>query len=191
MLEVSMKFWNSKGFVWSPELGATIITVLVLVAIPTTLFLTQSRQDTRQQASGNAQTATISVDPPSGVYSVGQKFAVTLSVNGASQEFSSAKATVGTSSQLSIDSVTLTPVSAGGCNFSFTNPDTTPNSMNPSFYGILPNGNKTECTLYTIILTAVEAGQGSVYINDASIFNNTGSVNILGKTIPGVYTITP
>ncbi len=185
-----MKLFNSRGFVWSPELGATIITVLVLVAIPTTLFLTQSRQDTRQQASGDAQRATISVDPSTGIYSVGQKFAAAVIVSGGMQEFSAAKATVGVSSELVINSLT---VNSGPqeCGFSFTDPSLTPNASNPSFYGILPNGNKTECTVYTLTLTAVKPGQGVVFINDASVMSGTSAANILSKTNSATYTITP
>ncbi len=186
-----MKFWNSRGFVWSPELGATIITVMVLVAIPTTLFLTQTRQDTRQQASGNTQSATLSIDPVSGVYSVGKKFGATLIVNGGNQEFSAVKATVGTSPELAIDTLTITPETAQGCEFTFTDTTLTPNATNPSFYGILPAGNKTSCTVYTLTLTALKEGQGVIFINDASVMSGTGDINILNKTTQATYTITP
>ncbi len=186
-----MKLFNSNGFVWSPELGATIITVMVLVAIPTTLFLTQARQDTRQQASGNTQSATISADPQSGVYSVGQKFGATIIIDSGTQEFSAAKATIGVSSELAIDTLTITPEIANGCEFTFTDPSLTPNASNPSFYGILPNGNKTKCTVYTLTLTAIKPGQGTIFINDASVLSGTGNVNILNKVNTATFTVTP
>ena len=186
-----MKLFNSKGFVWSPELGATIITVLVLVAIPTTIFLTQNRQDTRQQASGNTQNATISVDPQSGFYSVGQKFAASIIIQGGSQKFSAARATVGTTPELSIESLSITPKHAGGCDFSFTQPTLTPNETNPSFYGILNSEGVESCTVYTLTLRAVKQGQGTIFINNAEVLSSLNASNILQNTNSATYTITP
>lgn len=185
------RFKSSKGFVWSPEFGATIISVLVLIAIPTTLYLTHKSQDTRQQASGNVSSAIISIDPQSGVYSVGQKFAANVLIHGGVEDFSGAKASIGITSNLTVDSLTLTTSSANGCNFIFTNPMQKPSIKSLSFYGILTDTNVRSCTLYTIILTATSPGNASIYINDADVLSGKNGQSIFKEAKNANFIITP
>lgn len=185
------KFFNSKGFVWSPEFGATIISVLVLVAIPTTLYLTHKSQDTRQQASGNVRGAVISIDPQSGVYSVGQKFAARVVIDGGMENLSGARATIGVSPNLAIDSLTLTTSNANGCNFIFTNPMQKPNAQNLSFSGILTDTNMHTCSLYTVVLTALSTGNASIYISDADVLSAAKGQSIFKEAKNANFVITP
>lgn len=184
-------FKNSKGFVWSPELGATIISVLVLVAIPTTLYLSSQRQDTRQQASSNVRGAVISIDPESGVYSVGQTFAARVLIDGGVEKFSGAKASIGVSPNLTVNSVIITPADAGGCNFVFTNPELKPTTKHLSFYGILTDATSSSCSLYTMTLTPKTAGNASIYITSGDVLSDTNGNTIFKEAKNANFTITP
>lgn len=177
------------GIVWSPGLGATIITMLILVAIPVTLLLTNTKQDTQQHASSGSQNAMIEVDPTSGTYSVGQKFAISILVSGGLEKFNSAKATIGVSPNLSVESLAITPEAAGGCEFTFTDPSTKPDDENLSFYGILPNGPIASCNLYTLTLSATAPGTASVFITNGSV-TSPNNLEILQETKDATYTIT-
>lgn len=177
------------GIVWSPGLGATIITMLILVAIPVTLLLTNTRQDTQQQASSGSKSATIAIDPTSGSYTVGQKFAVSLLVTGGVEKFNSARATIGVSQNLAIESLSLTPKTTGGCGFTFTDLTTSPTIENPSFGGILPNGPIESCNLYTLTMSATAPGNASVFITNGSV-TSSNSLEILQETKDAIYTIT-
>lgn len=185
------QFRNSKGFVWSPEFGATIISIIVLVAIPTTLYLTFKSQDVRQQASSNVHGAVISIDPQSGVYSVGQNFAVTLLIDGGVEKLSGARATVGVSPNLVVNSLTLTQKDAGGCGFNYVNPDTKPTINNLSFYGILTDTYLSSCSLYTVILTPLSAGNASVFITEGDVLSNTNGKSIFKEAKNANFVITP
>lgn len=185
------RFKNSKGFVWSPELGATIISILVLVAIPTTLYLSFQRQDTRQQASSNVRGAVIRIDPQSGVYSVGQKFAARVLIDGGIEKFSGAKANIGVSSNLTVSSVSITQKKAGGCDFLFTNPNLKPTIKSLSFYGILTETNISSCSLYTMVLTANSPGNASIYITNADVLSDTNGKTIFKEAKNAEFVITP
>lgn len=187
----SRKLKRSEGFVWSSQFGATIITVFMFLVIPVTLFLVYKEQDVRQRASSGTQTATISVDPPSGTYNVGQKFAVSVFVNGGNEDFTAARTTVAVSDNLTVESLSLTPVSAGGCNFTFADPYQTPTTDNPSFYGLLPEITSNICSVYTLTLRANAPGTGLITLSEGSVTSAGDSKEILLNTQSGSYLISP
>lgn len=178
-----------KGFVWSPEFGATIITVMVLVALPVTFFVLSKPQDVRQQAETVNPTAEIVISPQSGSFVQGQQFSVNLAVNGGSQNFNSAKADVSVSNNLSIQSLYLIPVESGGCNLTFVDANSSPTYQNPSFNGILTSGSSASCTLYTLVLKTNTSGTASVSITNASVKSFPNGDEIFKSSQNGTYFI--
>ena len=178
-----------KGFVWSPEFGATIITVMVLVALPVTFLVLSRPQDVRQQAESVNPTAEIVISPSSGSFVTNQQFSVNLTLSGGGQSFNQAKADVSVSDNLSVQSLYHTSTENGGCNFTFVDVSSSPTYLNPSFNGILTSGSSTTCTLYTMVLKANEPGTASINVVNASVKSFTNGDEIFKSSQNGAYTI--
>ncbi len=179
------------GFVWSPEFGATIISILVLIAIPVTVLLTSKQQDIRQRASNVNKTAVISISPSTGTFKINQEFSVNLEVNGGSQALDSVKANVAVSPNLKIISLSVTPSSSNGCSFTFPNEQNAPSINNPSFEGILPTTPTTSCTLYTMTLLPTTTGEASITISNAEATSpNSANENVIENVMGASLTIT-
>ncbi len=179
------------GFVWSPEFGATIISVLVLIAIPVTVLLTSKQQDVRQRASSVNKTAVISVSPSTGSFKTNEEFSVNVEVNGGTQALDSVKANIAVSPNLKIVSLSVTPASSGGCSFTFPNEQNAPSINNPSFEGILPTSPISRCTLYTMTLMPNTVGEASITVSKAEATSpNSGSENVIENVIGATFTIT-
>lgn len=189
---ISKKSGSSKfnGFVWSPEFGATIISVLVLIAIPVTVLLTSKQQDIRQHASSVNKTAVVSVSPSSGSYKVNEEFSVNVEVDGGSQSLDSVKANVAVSPNLKITSLSVIPATSGGCSFTFPNEQNAPSTSNPSFEGILPTSPITRCTLYTMTILPNTAGEASITISNAQATSpNFANENVIQSVTGATFTI--
>ncbi|MGE5041804.1 MAG: hypothetical protein ACM3IJ_02785 [Candidatus Levyibacteriota bacterium] len=177
------------GFVWSPEFGATIISVLLLFAIPVTILLNSKQQDLQQHASGISKTAVFSVNPPTGTFRVGHEMTVNLLIDGGSQSVDSAKAHVTVSDNLSITSISLTPASQGGCGFIFADDTDKPSIVNPSFNALLPSSTTYHCTLYSMTVMPTAEGTARISLSDAQASTSSGSGDILEHTEDAMYTI--
>ncbi len=127
-------------------------------------------------------TATIITDSASGSHTVGNPFTVAVKINGGGQNFNAAQATVTVSPNMTASNLT-----AGDCNFTYI-PEATPSTENPSFAGAILNGSSQACTVYTIQLTPVSAGAGTVTFTDASVKAYTTSGEILASVQNGSYT---
>lgn len=178
-----------KGFVWSPEFGATIITVLVLVALPVTFLVLSKPQDVRQQAETVNPTAEMTISPSSGSYVQGEQFSVNLMINGGGQNFNQAKADVSVSTNLSIQSLYLTPPESNGCNFTFVDVTSSPTYQNPSFNGVLTAGSSSTCTLYTMVLKANGPGTAFINVVNAQVKLFSNGDEIFKSSQNGIYTI--
>lgn len=179
-----------KSFVWSPEFGTVIITMLLLFAIPATIFMFSKPQDIRQRASSLSRTATINMVPSIAVYKLNEIFSVNLVIDGGGQAFDSAQAIVKVTNNLEVLSLNMMSPNTGGCNFTFSNSDATPTLQNLSFNGMLPNNYSSKCTLYTLTLKGINTGVGKVDISNASVKSfSPADEEILLSTQTGYYTI--
>src|SRR5207249_1544493 len=79
--------------------------------------------------AAHAASATMSIAPYTGSYTVGAPFSVDLVIDGKGEAFNAAEATVDVSSALQITNVIL-----GDCHFSFIK---TPTTTDPSFTGAI------------------------------------------------------
>ena len=129
-----------------------------------------------------AASATMSINPGTGSYSVGEAFSVDLVIDGKGDAFNAAKATIEVSQALQINDVIL-----GDCNFSFI---TTPTTSNPSFVGAILGGSSQRCTVYTLTVTPATLGSGIITLSDASIKKHGNAAEILQSVQNGTYTLT-
>lgn len=177
------------GFIWSPEFGATIISVLLLFAIPVTILLNSKQQDLQQHASGISRTAIFSVDPSTGTFRVGHDFTANLIIDGGSQTVDSARAHVSVSSNLTVMSTVITPVSQGGCGFTFADDADKPSVLDLSFKALLPTNTTYHCTLYSITLRPTAAGMARISLSDGEATTSTGTGDILERMEDASYTV--
>lgn len=123
----------------------------------------------------------ISQSPQTGNYSVGQVFSVSTKIDGGGSPFNAAKATVNLSANLAVNDLTL-----GDCGFAFVK---TPTKDNPSFTGVILGGSTNNCTLYTLNVRALSAGNASVSFSDASIKSYPRANEILSSAQSSFYNI--
>jgi hypothetical protein len=107
----------------------------------------------------------ISVNPATANWTVGQTYSVQFVVDGSGQEFDVASADVGFSSNLSVQGVVL-----GDCNFAFVK---TPSTQNLSFAGAILGGSSNHCTAFTAQIKPVNSGIGAVTLSNGSIISHT------------------
>jgi hypothetical protein len=173
----------------SPYLIPGILLVIAIITIPIITLMSSKSQDIRQRAATN-QTATINTNPSTNNLTVGQTFSVDVVIDGGGQAFNAAQSTVTVSSNLLIQSLTVTASASGGCNFIFVNKNKTPTIANPSFAGAILNGSSPKCTLYTLNMQAVAAGTGTITFTKASVKAYGSHNEILLSTQNGTYIIT-
>ncbi|OGH24840.1 MAG: hypothetical protein A3B47_00020 [Candidatus Levybacteria bacterium RIFCSPLOWO2_01_FULL_39_24] len=165
------------------------IVIFLLIAFSTP-FIVANKQIFIPNAAAN-KTATISVSPPSGSYSIGQQFIVNLVISGGGQAFNAAQAAVAVSSNLTVQTLDIVPAPSGGCNFTFPNQKATPTPGNPSFAGAILNGSSTQCILYSLTLSANGAGTGTITLSKGSVKAYSNNSEILLSLQSGSYTINP
>ncbi len=164
----------------------SLITMLLIII--STPFITGELLSLIQQAASN-KTATINIDPPSGTFSVGQEFTVDLVIDGGGEAFNAAKADVTVSSNLTVKSLTITPISSGGCNFVFINANKTPKTSDPSFAGAILNGSSLHCNLYTLTLQTTATGNDTIMLKSGSVKSYADHNEILLSMQDGSYSI--
>lgn len=167
-----------------------LLLAIAVITIPIITLISSVPQDIRQRAAAPNKTATINTIPSSANVTVGQIFNVDVVIDGGGQAFNAAQATVAVSSNLSIQSVTITASDSGGCNFIFVNKNKTPTTTNSSFAGAILNGSSIKCTLYTLSLQAISTGTGTIFLTRASVKAFDTHNEILLSTLDGTYTIT-
>jgi len=126
--------------------------------------------------------ATMSINPNTGSYKVGNAFSVDLVIDGKGESFNAAKATVDVSSGLQINNLIL-----GDCQFSFI---TTPTTSDPSFVGAILGSSSQRCTLYTLDLTPIIPGSALITLSDASIKRYGDAKELLQSVQNGTYELT-
>ncbi len=171
------------------EIGAfrSIVTLFLVLAFPVILYMLFTRQNIRQEAA-TSKTATMKIDPPSAIYSVGQQFVVNLVIDGGGQAFNAAQANISVSPNLTIKTLDITP-SPNGCNFTFVKTNRTPTITDPSFAGGILNGSSVHCTLYSMLLEANAIGTGTISFSKASVKAYANNAEILLSADGGTYTI--
>lgn len=168
-------------------LGAFGILLFLSLALTLPNYLVK-----HQTKQGNAQvvptpagaTATINASPSAGIINVGTPFTVTVNVNGQGQAFNAAQATASVSSNLQITS--LSTPSTSPCNFTYTE---TPTTANPSFAGAILATSSTDCNVYTLTLTPLSTGTGTINFTNASVKAYSDNSEILSSVQNGSYTL--
>lgn len=169
----------------------TVIVLLVIGTIPVIRFLSSGTLDIRQRAAQGTPTASISINPQSGNYSVGQQLTVSLVIDGGGQAFNAAQADIEVSNNLSIQSLNLTQQGVGGCNFTFVNQRKTPSISDMSFAGAILNSSSNNCTLFTATLQVTGEGIGTITLNRGSVKSYSGAKDILLTANSGTYQLGP
>lgn len=126
-----------------------------------------------------AASTTIGLSPQSGSFS--NQFTASVVIDGHGDIFNAAQATVNVSSNLTISNLEL-----GDCNFSFL---TTPGITSPSFAGVILGKSSQKCTVYTMTLTPVANGNGTISLSNASVKRYGDAVDILSSVQNGAYTL--
>src|SRR3989344_4857772 len=106
-----------KNAFYSPYFIPGILLAIAVITIPIITLVSSKPQDVRQRAAAPNKTATINANPSSANITVGQLFNVDVVIDGGGQVFNAAQATIAVSSNLLIQSLTVTNPSSGGCNF--------------------------------------------------------------------------
>lgn len=178
-----------KNLFGSPYFIPGILLTIAAITIPIITLVSSRPQDVRQRAAPSNKTATINTNPSTATIIAGQAFNVNIVIDGGGQAFNAAQSIVTVSSNLLIQSVTITASDSGGCNFIFVNRSKTPTTADPSFAGAILNGSSLKCTLYTLTLQAVATGTGTISLTKASVKAYGTHNEILLSTLDGTYTI--
>jgi len=150
--------------------------------------LSQDQAATPTPTPVSGKTASILVNPSAGTFSPGQTFSVDLKIDGGGTPFNAAEATVVASSNIQVQSLTITPVSSGGCGFTWANKRSTPSAASLSFSGAILKTSSLNCTVYTLNLAALSSGTGTITITRGSVKSRITHKEILGSTTSGSYT---
>ncbi len=177
--------WN--WFVSLDKFYRLSIVSMLLILIATPIITAQNFNFTFLEHAATNKTAIISVAPYSGTYPVGQTFTVNLIVDGGGQTFNAAKADISLSSNLAIQTLTVTPQASGGCNFTFVNNQHTPTAASPSFAGAILNGSSPSCIVYSLTVLVKASGVASITINNGSVKSYSNSNEILNSVQSGTY----
>lgn len=105
----------------------------------------------------------LETSPAAGTKTVGSPFSVNVAVN-STNAFNAARATVSTSSNLTINSISA-PTS-NSCNMQYTQ---TPTTSNPSFAGAIYGSSSTNCNIYTMVVTPNDTGTGTITFSNGSV----------------------
>ena len=128
---------------------------------------------------------TIGAAPASASAVVGDPFSIDVVIDGGGQEFNAAEATVTVSANLSVTGIS-TPAT-NPCNFVYTD---SPATTDPSFAGAMLGTSSTQCTVYTLNITPLSAGTGTITFTNASVKAYSDNSEILSYVIDGSYTLT-
>jgi len=126
-----------------------------------------------------AASGSISVIPASGTYQSGQTFSAAIKIDGGGEKFNAAKASVATSQNLTVQSVTL-----GDCDFALVS---TPSIGSLAFAGVILGGSSDDCVVYKMNLKATSSGTGFVFLSDGSIKSYKGAEELLSKVNNSSY----
>lgn len=148
--------------------------VISIVLLLTVLMMASAR-------AAFAAGANIAVNPAAKNVTVNEVFPVDIVIDGAGRPFVGAQATVGISSNLVVQELTL-----GDCNFAFV---TTPATSNPSFAGAILGGQSTKCTVATIKLKAQSAGNASITFKNVVIGAKDTTNQMLDFIQNGAYVV--
>jgi hypothetical protein len=182
--------------IYAASFGILLFLSLALI-IPNYILRNQQTTDSRAQVvplpspppppfgTPPPSPVTIGILPSSSNEFVGSPFSVDVVVDGAGQEFNAAEATVGVSSNLTINSISIP--STIPCNFVYTQ---TPTVSDPSFAGAILGGSSTICKVYTLQIIPNSAGTGIITFTNASVKAYSDNSDILSSVIDGSYTLT-
>lgn len=136
--------------------------------------------------AAGALTAMMHLTPMTQSVVVNTPFTVSLSIDGGGQSFNAAAVTVATSSNLTVQNLSM-----GDCGFSFIPTSDTPTATKPSFQGAaLLGSSSTGCTVYTLTLLPTSVGAATITLSGAQVLSSVDASNILMSADNGTYTIT-
>jgi hypothetical protein len=164
--------------------GILLFLFLTLLLFHHLLSHQQILSSHTQESQALLQTATINTFPASASVTVGTPVTVNVVVDGGGQAFNAAQATVAGSPNLAITS--LSAPATNPCNFTYMQ---TPTRANPSFAGAILASSSTTCTVYTLTLTPLSAGTGTITLSNASVKAYSDSGEILQGVQNGTYTL--
>lgn len=128
-----------------------------------------------------ANTAVMSAYPATGSYSVGTNFNIAIVVDGGGQTFNAAQA------KIALTNLTVQSIQPGTCNFTYTQ---TPTVLNTSFAGAILGGSTTNCTVLTMTVSTLTAGNASLTFNTPEVVSDDGNGTLILQTVNnGAYTI--
>lgn len=165
------------------------ILFVVIISVFAMKLLTSGILDIRQRAATPKPTAVMSITPEAGSYGIGQQYVVNLGIDGGGQSFGAAAADIILSSNLQIESISITPPESGGCQFTYSQRKT-PSASNPSFSGTILNGFSNNCTVYALTLRVIASGNGYISLSRAAVKSDKDRKDILLRTQNGSYTLT-
>jgi hypothetical protein len=129
--------------------------------------------------------ATLGASPASNSVTAGVPFTVDVVVNGGGNAFNAAQATATTSANLSVTG--LSTPAANACNLTYAG--TPPSMSNPSFAGAILSSSSTQCTVYTLTITPLTSGIGTITFTNASVKAFSDNRELLASVQNGTINI--
>lgn len=124
--------------------------------------------------------------PSSGSKVIGSPFNITVQVTDDNEDpFNAARSTVTVSSNLSITGINAPTSNA--CNLNYTQ---TPTTTNPSFAGALFGTSSTGCNVYTMTLTPMATGTGTITFTNSSVKSYVDNSEIFTGVENASFTLT-
>lgn len=165
---------------------ALVITMLIVSTFVAVSAVSQSqdRRTRAAQSTNGSISAKIAASPASIIATVGTPFTVDVLVDGGGQAFNAAQATVSVSPNLSVTN--LTNPSSNPCNFVYAQ---TPTTSDLSFAGAILGSSSNNCTVYTLTLTPLSSGTGTITFTNGSIKAYSNNGEILSSVKNGAYTL--
>jgi hypothetical protein len=184
------------------QLYFAVFGILLFLALALTLpnYILRNRQTLRGQAQQapsmppppaapniihSLSPVTLGAAPESANAVVGNPFSIDVTIDSQGQQFNAAEATVTVSTNLSVTGIS-TP-STNPCNFVYT---LTPTISDPSFAGAILAASSEQCNVYTLNITPLSTGTGTITFTNASIKAYTDNSEILSFVIDGSYALT-
>lgn len=126
----------------------------------------------------------INASPTNGSKTIGSPFSVNVTVNSTDAAFNAARATVTVSSNLTVNSISAP--SSNSCDIHYT---TNPTTSNPSFAGGIFGTSKTDCTVYTMVVTPNATGAGTITFTNGSVKSYSDNSEILTGVTNASFTL--
>lgn len=178
----------TRDFISSRYFIPFVLLFIVIISIPIISYLQTGTLDFRHSAAPPKPTAIVRLTPLSGDYALGQPIVAVLTIDGGGQAFGAAQSDISVSENFVVQSIVITPEESGGCNFVFSKRKV-PSTSNLSFSGMVADGSKQSCTLYTVTLQPTSNGNGSVLFSRAAVKSYKENRDILLRAEDAHYSV--